>query len=47
MRIFRALLAILFAGFVTAGYVQAGDTSKCDKLTGAEKEKCMADAMKK
>ena len=37
-----ALLAALFACFVTAGY--AGDTSKCDKLTGAEKEKCLADA---
>lgn len=44
MRIFRALLALLFAGFVTAGY--AGDTSKCDKLTGADKDKCMADAKK-
>ena len=30
-----ALLAALFASFVTAGY--AADTSKCDKLTGAEK----------
>ena len=39
-----ALLAALFACFVTAGY--AGDTSKCDKLTGAEKEKCLADAKK-
>ena len=45
MRIFQALLAILFAGFVTAGYA-AGDTTKCDKLTGAEKEKCLADARK-
>jgi hypothetical protein len=45
MRILRALLAILFAGFVTAGYAQ-GDTKKCDKLTGAEKEKCLADAKK-
>jgi hypothetical protein len=45
MRIFKALLAILFAGCVTAGYA-AGDPSKCDKLTGAEKEKCLADARK-
>ena len=42
----KVLLATLFAGFVTAGYVQAADTSKCDKLTGAEKEKCLADARK-
>jgi hypothetical protein len=46
MRIFvKALLAALFAGFLTAAYA-AGDTSKCDKLTGAEKEKCLADARK-
>jgi hypothetical protein len=44
MRIFlKALLATLFAGFVASAYA-AGDTSKCDKLTGAEKEKCLQDA---
>ena len=42
----KALLVALFAAFATAGYVQAADTSKCDKLTGAEKEKCLADAKK-
>jgi hypothetical protein len=46
MRIFlKALLATLFAGFVAGAYAQ-GDTSKCDKLTGAEKEKCLQDARK-
>lgn len=37
-----ALLAALFATFVTAGYA----AGSCDKLTGAEKEKCLADAKK-
>jgi hypothetical protein len=41
----RALVATLFAGFLTAAYA-AGDTAKCDKLTGADKEKCLADAKK-
>ena len=46
MQIFiRALLATLFASFLTAAYA-AGDMTKCDKLTGAEKEKCLADAKK-
>ena len=42
---FKVLLATLFAGFLTAAYAQ-GDTKKCDKLTGADKEKCLADAKK-
>ncbi|MCL4800380.1 MAG: hypothetical protein KJ025_12390 [Burkholderiales bacterium] len=45
MRIMKALLVVLFASFATAGFA-AGDTAKCDKLTGAEKEKCLADARK-
>jgi hypothetical protein len=45
MRLFlKALMATLFAGFVAGAYAQ--DTSKCDKLTGADKEKCLADARK-
>ncbi|MGH8701428.1 MAG: hypothetical protein ACREVR_09710 [Burkholderiales bacterium] len=44
MRLFlRALVATLFAGFVAGAYAQ-GDPAKCDKLTGAEKEKCLQDA---
>jgi hypothetical protein len=46
MQIFlKALLATLFAGFVAGAYA-AGDPAKCEKLTGAEKEKCLADARK-
>jgi uncharacterized membrane protein len=41
----KALLATLFLAFAGATYAQ-GDTKKCDKLTGAEKEKCLADAKK-
>ncbi|MGH8702832.1 MAG: hypothetical protein ACREVR_16890 [Burkholderiales bacterium] len=44
MRLFlKALVATLFAGFVAGAYAQ-GDPAKCDKLTGAEKEKCLQDA---
>jgi hypothetical protein len=42
----KALLATLFAGLMTAAYAQ-GDTSKCDKLTGTAKDKCMAEQTKK
>jgi len=46
MRIFiKALLVAFVAGFLTSAYAQT-DTYKCDKLTGAEKEKCIADARK-
>jgi len=38
-----ALVATLFAGIVASAYAQ-GDPAKCDKLTGAEKEKCLQDA---
>lgn len=41
----KALLATLLVGFMGGAYA-AGDTSKCDKLMGAEKEKCLADAKK-
>jgi hypothetical protein len=41
----KALLVTLFAGLMAGAYA-AGDTSKCDKLTGAQKEKCLADARK-
>ena len=44
MRLFlKALVATMFAGFVAGAYAQ-GDPAKCDKLTGAEKEKCLQDA---
>lgn len=44
MRLFlKALVATLFAGFVAGAYAQ-GDPARCDKLTGAEKEKCLQDA---
>jgi hypothetical protein len=42
--LFHVLLASLFAGVLSVGY--AADTAKCDKLTGAEKEKCLNDARK-
>jgi hypothetical protein len=46
MRIFiKALLVALFSVFAAGAYA-AGDPAKCDKLTGAEKEKCLADARK-
>jgi hypothetical protein len=44
MRLFlKALVATLFAGFMVGAYAQ-GDPAKCDKLTGAEKEKCLQEA---
>jgi hypothetical protein len=41
----HVFLASLFAGMMSLSYA-AGDTTKCDKLTGAEKDKCLADARK-
>jgi hypothetical protein len=41
----KALVATLLVGFM-GGVYAAGDPAKCDKLTGAEKEKCLADAKK-
>lgn len=41
----KTLLAMFFMGLLSAAQAQ-GDTKKCDKLTGAEKEKCLADAKK-
>ncbi|MET0679979.1 MAG: hypothetical protein ABWZ41_03185 [Burkholderiales bacterium] len=41
-----ALLTALFAGLMTAAYA-AGDLTKCDKLTGAAKDKCIAEESKK
>jgi hypothetical protein len=39
------LLAALFTALMGAAYA-AGDVSKCEKLTGAAKDKCLADARK-
>ena len=41
-----SLLTALFAGLMTAAYA-AGDLTKCDKLTGAAKDKCIAEESKK
>lgn len=41
-----ALVAALFAGFMAAA-ASAGDMSKCEKLTGAAKDKCIAEESKK
>jgi hypothetical protein len=41
-----ALLTALFAGLMTAAYA-AGDLSKCEKLTGAAKDKCVAEESRK
>jgi len=41
-----AVLATLFAGLMGAAYA-AGDMSKCEKLTGAAKDKCIAEESKK
>jgi hypothetical protein len=41
-----ALLAALFAGSMAAAYA-AGDLSKCEKLTGAAKDKCVAEESRK
>ena len=41
-----AVLATLFAGLMSAAYA-AGDLSKCEKLTGSAKDKCIAEDSKK
>ena len=46
----RTVLASLIrigvvVGLLGVGYVQA-QTTKCDNMTGADKERCMADAKK-
>jgi hypothetical protein len=45
-RLVKGLLFAFVAGLMSAAYA-AGDMKRCEKLTGAAKEKCIAEESKK